>query len=119
MKRWISYNQTLPQRWARKGHVPKHLQRQTLRVCFNFEIAWIVRDESGRVQMPDGSMAQAMEFHLATGGNVIGLRDLSTADGRPWAHEWRAAMNTEIRQAGPETHEPNPQRNPALPASNG
>jgi hypothetical protein len=27
--------------------------------------------------------------------------------------------NTEIRQAGPETHEPNPQRNPALPASNG
>lgn len=98
MIRWISYGQTLPQRWARKGQVPKHLQRQAVRACFNFEIAWIVRDENGRVLMPDGAMAQAMDFRLTTPGHVIGLRDLSTADGRPWAAEWRAAMNDRITE---------------------
>lgn len=94
--KWVRYNQTLPQRWALKKDIPAPWHRWAKRVAFLFEIAWIVRDDNGRVYMPDGEWAPTLDFFLRTPGHVIGLRDLTTADAHDWAHEWRAAMTDRI-----------------------
>lgn len=96
--KWIRYNQQLPTRYALKQDIPKPWYRWARKVQFLFEIAWIVRDGEGRVYMPDGEWAPTFDFHLRTPGHVIGLRDMATADGRDWAHEWRAAMADRIQE---------------------
>lgn len=94
--RWIRYAQMLPQRYALKRDIPKAWHLWAVRIQFNFEIAWIVRDDQKRVLMPDGEWVETFDFHLRTPGHVIGLRDLQTADAHDWAPEWRAAMTDRI-----------------------
>lgn len=97
MIRWVHNASQLPKRWARKGEIPVHLRRMAKRVCFRWEIAWIVRDENGRVMFENG-MADCFNFYLTTPGHVIGLRDLEAAASYPWADEWRAAMRARIEE---------------------
>lgn len=96
--KWINNQSTLPQRWALKQDIPKPWHRWAVKVRFRWETVWIVRDESGRVYMPDGKWAQTFDFHLNTPGHVIGHRDLATADNYDWAQEWRAAMHDRIKE---------------------
>lgn len=91
--KWINYGQVLPKRFARKSEVPIANQYQSaIRVSFNFETAWIVRDVNRLVLMPDGQWAETFDFHLRTPGHVIGLADMATADAHGWSVEWRNAM---------------------------
>jgi hypothetical protein len=91
--KWIKNGQILPKRFARKSDAPLANQYQSaVRVQFNFEVAWIVRDANRLVLMPDGQWAETLDFHLLTPGHVIGLADMATADAHGWAMEWRGAM---------------------------
>lgn len=91
--KWISYGQTLPKRFAMKRDcVLRGPHEKAVRVEFNFEIAWIVRDSERRVLMPNGGWAETFDFHLRTPGHVIGLADMTTANAHEWSQEWREAM---------------------------
>ncbi len=79
------------QRWARKGAMPKHLQREGQRICFRFEIVWTSIDETESILLRDGSRMPTYTFNLTTPGWVIGSRDLQAAGFKPWAFEWQSA----------------------------
>ena len=95
MMRWIS--SSLPLRWPRKGSVPLEWRHRAVRVVFQFEVAWMVRDENGLVLFPNG-LAPCVEFALVTPGHVIGLRDIESASAYPWSDEWREAMHDRIHE---------------------
>lgn len=95
---WIGNSSTYPERWSFKKDIPKCWQHWAKRVDFRWETAWIVRDHQGLVYFPNGNWAECLDFYLVTPGHVIGLRDLTTADGCDWAQEWRAAMHDRITE---------------------
>lgn len=95
--KWVRYNQDYPQRYAFKRDVPKAWQHWAVKVRFLWETVWIVRDESGKVYMPDGGWVTTLDFFLKTPGHVIGFRDMTTADAHDWAVEWRTAMADKIQ----------------------
>ncbi len=91
---WTHYNcPETPQAWTFKNDVPKEHRHNAVKIEFSFCCAWIVRDENKRVLMKNGTWAGTVDFYLKTPGHVIGFCDMITADGKPWAAEWRQAYS--------------------------
>lgn len=94
--RFLSSN-VYPPTWAFKKDIPAAYRHLAVKVQFPFAVAWIIKRQN-EVLMTNDTWATIAEFWLRTPGHVIGYRDLTSADGYPWAAEWRAALSERIAE---------------------
>jgi hypothetical protein len=92
MIKWIKGDYDYPKRYARKGEIGKlDCHKKAVRVCFRFEIAWIVINSENKVLMENGSWMPTWSFYLLANDHVIGPQDMSVADNTPLREAWRNA----------------------------
>ena len=69
-----------------------------IKIMFHFEDAWCVLvgsdplDPNARLKLRNGGEAAVLRFALNSGARIIGLRDLTTADGTRDQDLWRGCM---------------------------
>lgn len=89
--------------WAYKKDMPQiRLNESVIRIEFTFSIAYCILCGSN-IKLTTGEWMPIFHATLITPGRVIGPRDLTTADHKPWAEEWRGALGEKI-QAQLDTH---------------
>lgn len=85
-------------RYGRKSDIGKfNAGCKGVQIQTRFERVWMVFDQYGSVYMSDGSWMPCFEFFLVGFGNVVGPRDISTADNTAMQEAWRSAANAKIQ----------------------
>jgi hypothetical protein len=83
--------------WAYKKDMPQvRINETVLRIQFRFSIAYCILCGSN-IKLTNGDWMPIFQAILITPGRVIGMRDLTTADQKPWAEEWRGALGEKIQ----------------------